>query len=376
MEKRDVTDFVIVHHSATARDTTTTESIKKYHIDHNGWDNIGYHKVIEGDGSIHTGMPINMVGYHCLYGDLNYKSVGICLTGNFQEERPSGAQLKSLEEVLKEWEEKYDIPRDKILGHKKTGAATSCPGDNLVSWLEKYRAGGTVGEYLALDEDISAEIEEKYNLKELNWYSKYWTGHEFIREALEYAKKLEENVESLEKDLSGYSESDEEYAKRIEVLLQDKEGLKVELVASRDTEVRLLERIREMDRNYAELKENYAKEVKELGEQRDKCQKDSAKFKADVEMQNAEYENTIEGLRIIKEEGGAEVDKNILWESVKDPLRVIILGIIPFALAYLIELPYEWAAIATLVLKGLDKYLHNVGKDMENETLITGLTRF
>ena len=160
-------------------------------------------------------------------------------------------------------------------------------------------------------------------------------------------------------------------------LLKDKiESIETNLVASRATEVRLMDKIHKMDKTYADLKEIYAKEVKELADQRDKCQKDYAEFKINVELQNTEYENTIKGLRIIKEEGGAEVDKNILWESIKDPLRLLVLGVIPFAIAYFTELPFEWAGFVTLILKGLDRWLHNVGKATKDEKLILGLTRF
>ena len=230
MEKRTKTDFIIVHHSATDRDTTAFESIKKYHMEHNGWDNIGYHRVIEGDGRVSSGMPINMVGYHCLYGGFNYKSVAVCLTGNFQNEHPSEAQLESLEKILDEWKTKYGISNTNILGHRETGAATSCPGDNLVSWLEKYRVGETVGECLSLDEDVSTEIEDKYNLKNLSWYSKYWTGHEFIQGTLEYIKKVVSERKELKKELSGLAESGEEYESRIRGLLKEEKVTELKLV--------------------------------------------------------------------------------------------------------------------------------------------------
>ena len=144
MQKRNRTDHIIIHHSATARDTTRFESIKRYHIQTLGWDNIGYHCVIEGDGSIRRGMPENMVGYHCKYGGYNFKAVGVCLTGNFcrDQESPSDAQLRSLGKVLGEWRSKYNVPKSKISGHRETGAATACPGRNLLSWLENYRRGG------------------------------------------------------------------------------------------------------------------------------------------------------------------------------------------------------------------------------------------
>jgi len=70
------------------------------------------------------------------------------------------------------------------------------------------------------------------------------------------------------------------------------------------------------------------------------------------------------------------MNKVALWEAVKDPLRILVLSVIPFAMAYFEVLPYEWAGIATLVLTGLDKFLHEIGKTTGREVLVKGLTRF
>ena len=70
------------------------------------------------------------------------------------------------------------------------------------------------------------------------------------------------------------------------------------------------------------------------------------------------------------------IEVNPLWEAIKYPLRLLVLAIIPFLIAYLTELPYEWAAILTAVLSFIDKILHEVGKAENNETLTKGLTQF
>jgi hypothetical protein len=70
------------------------------------------------------------------------------------------------------------------------------------------------------------------------------------------------------------------------------------------------------------------------------------------------------------------LDTKIIWEAVKEPLREIVMAAIPGVLAYLQTIPAEWAIVLYLVIRGIDSYLHNLGKENENETLITGLTRF
>ena len=69
-------------------------------------------------------------------------------------------------------------------------------------------------------------------------------------------------------------------------------------------------------------------------------------------------------------------DVNPLWEAIKSPLRLLVLALIPFGIAYLAKFPYEWAGIATLILKFIDTVIHEWGKAENNESLTLGLTRF
>jgi hypothetical protein len=132
--------YLIVHHTATPRDSTTFEAVKRYHMQELGWEDIGYHFFITGDGSLNLGRPVNYVGSHCSAGSMNFKSLGICLAGNFEIEQPSTGQLKALEGILGELRIKYQVPIDNILGHcEAPGAQTLCPGKNLLDWLKKYR---------------------------------------------------------------------------------------------------------------------------------------------------------------------------------------------------------------------------------------------
>ena len=68
--------------------------------------------------------------------------------------------------------------------------------------------------------------------------------------------------------------------------------------------------------------------------------------------------------------------KEALWNAVKEPLRLLVLAVLPFAIAYFSNLGYEWAVLVVLVLRGLDKLLHEYGKASKNDILVKGLTRF
>ena len=76
---------IAVHHSAT-KDTkgVETEQFRRYHTEIKGWQDIGYHKVIEDIGGIYEGLdgrPAYMQGAHCI--PINRTHLGVCFTGNF-----------------------------------------------------------------------------------------------------------------------------------------------------------------------------------------------------------------------------------------------------------------------------------------------------
>ncbi len=112
---------IILHHSAT--DGGTFESIKKYHVEHNGWDDIGYHYLIQQDGSLHKGRNEKTVGAHCL--GQNDSSIGICLVGNFDKYEPNDKQMKSLNDLIIDINMRLGITE--IQGHNHYSEKT-CPG--------------------------------------------------------------------------------------------------------------------------------------------------------------------------------------------------------------------------------------------------------
>lgn len=55
--------------------------IRRWHVDGHGWSDIGYHYVIDRDGTIEFGRPISRAGAHTI--GRNSNSIGICLIGGF-----------------------------------------------------------------------------------------------------------------------------------------------------------------------------------------------------------------------------------------------------------------------------------------------------
>lgn len=126
---------LIVHCSATpeGRDVKT-ETIKDWHVNDNHWKDIGYHYVIELDGSIHKGRDENVIGAHC--SGQNANSIGICYVGGVAKDGKTpkdtrtDAQKQSLLKLLKELKAKY--PNATIHGHREF-AAKACPSFDATS---------------------------------------------------------------------------------------------------------------------------------------------------------------------------------------------------------------------------------------------------
>lgn len=120
---------IIVHCSATPEGKDIkTETIRGWHIKGNGWNDIGYHYVIELDGSVHKGRDESKVGAHCQ--GYNFNSIGVCYVGGVAKDGKTPKdtrtekQKESLLALLKELKAKY--PRATIHGHREF-AAKACP---------------------------------------------------------------------------------------------------------------------------------------------------------------------------------------------------------------------------------------------------------
>lgn len=132
-------DKIIVHCTATIEGVNwTVDDIRKWHIEQNHWDDIGYHYVIYLDGSIHKGRDEEVVGAHC-YG-YNAHSIGVCYVGGLEKgtkrakDTRTPQQKESLIRLLMELVCKY--PDAEILGHRDL-ANRKCPSFDA---KEEYKA--------------------------------------------------------------------------------------------------------------------------------------------------------------------------------------------------------------------------------------------
>lgn len=164
-------EYIIIHHSATAQGDA--ETFRRAHMA-KGWRDIGYHYVIgngtySGNGEVETGRTEAEDGAHCSADGINRKSIGICLVGNFDIDKPTPAQMEALERLCRDVIERHKIPVPKVLGHGEV-AATNCPGKYFdMAEFRKRLEGGKVAK------DYEGHWAQQYIEKAIN--AGYMTGY-------------------------------------------------------------------------------------------------------------------------------------------------------------------------------------------------------
>ena len=95
--------WIVLHHSLSRDSHTTLDwaSIRRWHVDHNGWRDIGYHFGVERikPNSVYeilVGRMPNETGAHCTHAGMNRKSIGICAVGDYDTIIPSDKLLEKL----------------------------------------------------------------------------------------------------------------------------------------------------------------------------------------------------------------------------------------------------------------------------------------
>jgi N-acetyl-anhydromuramyl-L-alanine amidase AmpD len=129
-------DKITVHCSAKPSMNTTVDDIRRWHVEDNGWSDIGYHYVIERNGEGKRGRPLGEVGAH-VRGH-NVGNIGICLIGGMSEDgKPefnyTAEQVKSLDALINNLREEHGFDIE-VLGHNDLDTNKTCPNFNVKAW--------------------------------------------------------------------------------------------------------------------------------------------------------------------------------------------------------------------------------------------------
>ena len=133
MIERKETKYIVIHCADTPADMDIgVETIRKWHVEERGWDDVGYHYIIKRDGKIEPGRDVKVQAAHARA--VNSKSVGICLVGrgdNFTED-----QFCGLHNLINTLNSMYDDLE--IIGHSDVEPKKPhCPGFNVKEWVQE-----------------------------------------------------------------------------------------------------------------------------------------------------------------------------------------------------------------------------------------------
>lgn len=142
--------FATIHHSAVKGVPANEQELRRRLASHEvyhktkgyptsrgelGYTYILYHYAIAGNGAVVNMQDPKYRFWHAtdLYkgaDSANAWGIGILLEGNFEQEKPTQAQLEGAARIVREWNARYSTKLT-IRGHKECAApsySTSCPG--------------------------------------------------------------------------------------------------------------------------------------------------------------------------------------------------------------------------------------------------------
>ena len=123
-------DKIIIHCSATPEfKNFDVKDIRDWHVNGNGWSDVGYHFIIKLDGTIQDGRPLQKIGAHVK--GKNRSSIGICYIGGMNrdmtdwEDTRTEKQKESLLKLINDLKKRF--PNTIVYGHKDFTNKKLCP---------------------------------------------------------------------------------------------------------------------------------------------------------------------------------------------------------------------------------------------------------
>lgn len=160
--ERQSPNRITYHHTDGHYTTTLADSlnevrfIQDFHMNGRGWNDIGYHFLIDAAGNIFQGRPENVIGAHT--ENANTDNIGIAFLGMYHPPRNDKVTRESLDAFLRLGRyliKKYGIDPNSLKGHRDY-KSTDCPGDELYALRAQLR------KELAASGEVSAKIEKPH----------------------------------------------------------------------------------------------------------------------------------------------------------------------------------------------------------------------
>lgn len=156
VKEKPVYKGIVVHHTVVSHASegwakkTIAQTMRDIQADHmknvqkhrpglkgQKWGDFAYHYLINTDGQIVEGRSTAYEGD----SSTNYNMTGLLLVvlhGDFTKDRPTAAQLKSLDQLTAWLAKEHNVKGDQITAHNDH-VGTKCPGPNLKGYLPELK---------------------------------------------------------------------------------------------------------------------------------------------------------------------------------------------------------------------------------------------
>ena len=146
---------ITIHHDGmppfTAIDVASVQArldlIRRAHLNRDGgrrWGDIGYHFVVDRAGRAWEARSLAFQGAHVK--NHNEGNIGILCLGNYEEQVPTRAQMRKLEQLIVTLRNRYRIAPYSVYTHRELcNNCTLCPGRNLQQAVMTSRSSGRFG---------------------------------------------------------------------------------------------------------------------------------------------------------------------------------------------------------------------------------------
>ncbi|XP_037740237.1 peptidoglycan-recognition protein SC2 isoform X2 [Chelonia mydas] len=134
--------YVIIHHTAgnhcTSQVSCSREvrGIQSYHMDKNGWSDIGYNFLIGEDDRVYEGRGWSTMGAHAK--NWNNKSLGISFLGSFSKTAPDNTTLTVAKSLIQCAVSRGFLSESYTLKGHRDVTSTQCPGDALYEAISQW----------------------------------------------------------------------------------------------------------------------------------------------------------------------------------------------------------------------------------------------
>jgi len=134
--------MAFVHHTVTAACTTKDacmaqmRSIQNFHMDGNGWPDVGYNWLVGEDGRAYEGRGWDKIGAHTL----GYNDVGVAVSviGDYTGRVPNAAAQAAVQNTFDCAIQQGILQANhELFGHRDAGC-TACPGDSLYPLIQTW----------------------------------------------------------------------------------------------------------------------------------------------------------------------------------------------------------------------------------------------